>query len=353
MQTFYSEFIEIITSAPKGIRGVSCVTICHNEMPIIKQFVDHYRSIGVSQFFVVDDKSIDGTREYLREQPDVTLFQPREKSHFKNDLAHWRQDILDFFLDKHWATLPDVDEFLYYKEMPAKIDALTNKLDTNSDETLLAVMIDMYQDRPISESNYSGNKPLIEEFPYFDGQGTPPFGMRIISQSPKYLKRFPTPEVLFKGGVRDRLFFLKKKASPLQKWVLERFAHFKRPINPTFIHRIENAIVNTLTKNLYASDPPVLNKFALIKWRKGLKFRRAPHCVNEKLQVSESLAAFLHFKFYKGEEAIAYNVKRAQHTGDSSYYKMMLEDRENLERSPVCNITRRFTSISSLDDIIR
>lgn len=353
MSRFQSNVLKLLTKVESMDRGIACVAVCHNEFLIIRTFLKHYRSIGIKKFYIVDDNSTDGTREILEQQKDVVLFEPMDGSEYKTDVALWRQDILDFFLHDRWVTLPDIDELLYYKQMPAGIEEVIKHIEAEKSDVLLGVMIDMYQDKPLSKNRYSGERSLIDEFPFFDGQGEPPLGIRILSQQKKYLKRFPTPEVLFKGGVRDRLFFQDKEPSRLQRWLLRKFAHSKRPLNPTFLQRLESEIVRRATKTLYSFDPPILNKFALIKWRNGLKFRRGPHCVSERMKVSEGLAAFLHFKFYKGEEMINYNVQRGQHTGDSAYYKKMLEKREKLDNSPICGASRRFTGIESLEDILR
>lgn len=258
-----------------------------------------------------------------------------------------------FFLDGHWVTLPDVDEFLYYKPASKKLGDLTDLLEAEGSDALLGVMIDMYQDQPLRDNSYTGKRPLTEEFPFFDGQGIPPSGIRIMGQKKRFLKEFPTPEVLFQGGVRDRLFFQNGDASGVQKWFLKKFTHSRRPFNPNIIQRIENEITRRIIKKLYPFPSPVLNKFALLKWKRGTKFHRAPHFISNKARVSERLAAFLHFKFYKGEDTFTYNAQRGQHLGGGIYYKKMMEKRDTLEKSPVNESSVRFTGVDSLKDILR
>src|SRR6056297_4306096 len=45
-------------------------------------FMESYRSLGVSHFLMVDNDSQDGGREYLAEQPDVSLW--TTKASYKN-----------------------------------------------------------------------------------------------------------------------------------------------------------------------------------------------------------------------------------------------------------------------------
>ncbi|MEX1663755.1 glycosyltransferase family 2 protein [Thioclava sp. 15-R06ZXC-3] len=171
MADFKSKILEQVTNI-KGQNNnfsVSCVTVCHNEYQIIQQFLDHYRSIGCARFIIVDDNSDDGTSEILEEQRDVILFRPSNGARFRENVGNWRQDLLDHFCDGQWVTLPDVDEFLYYKQMPSTLPELANEMESLDNEALLAVMLDMYGDRQFYEQTYSGERPLIEEFPYFDG----------------------------------------------------------------------------------------------------------------------------------------------------------------------------------------
>lgn len=353
MSEFQSPVIRQLTSGTQHGEGVACVTICHNEVLIIQRFLDHYRSIGVTRFYIVDDHSTDGTREILTQQADVELFEPKEGSKFRTDLAAWRQDILDFFLESRWVTLPDVDEFLYYKPGSKQLSDLASLLEAESSDALLAVMIDMYQDQPLRSNSYTGKRPLVEEFPFFDGQGVPPRGIRIMGQKRQFSKEFPTPAVLFQGGVRDRLFFQSKEATSIQKWILSKFSHPRRPLNPNCLQRIQNEIARRATKKMYPFPSPILNKFALLKWEKGTKFHRAPHFISKKARVSERLAAFLHFKFYKGEDTFIYNMQRGQHLGGGIYYEKMMGKQDDLNRSPVDESSVRFVGVESLSDILR
>jgi Glycosyl transferase family 2 len=45
-----------------------------NELLRLPQTLDHYRTIGVSRFFVTDNGSTEGTKEFLLTQPDCHVF---------------------------------------------------------------------------------------------------------------------------------------------------------------------------------------------------------------------------------------------------------------------------------------
>jgi hypothetical protein len=351
---FDSDVLDQVTASdPIFVDTVICVTICHNEVRIIRQFLDHYRGLGCEQFLIVDDNSDDGTAEYLKKQADVTLFQPANGARFSENVGIWRQQILDHFCVDRWVTLPDVDEFLYHKMMPNKLTDVAKELEVHGEEALLAVMIDMYGGGPISAQTYTGERPLEEEFPCFDGQGVPPAGIRIVAQPSSFLKRYPTPQVCFMGGVRERLFFQNRLLTAVQRWLLSKFAHLRRPLNPNALHRFQNSFVRAATKACFSETPFVLNKFALLKWRLGTQFSRAPHSINRSVRVSEGLAVFLHYKFYKGQTGLVYSLDRGQHAGGSVLYKKMLKEEEVFKMFPTNANTRRFDGLISLGDILR
>lgn len=352
-QTFASDSLELVQERGSATHGVACVTIGHNEGPIIDQFLDHYRKLGVTSFFVVDDRSSDDMRMRLSEQSDVAIFAPRNGAQFKDHVGIWRQQILDHYCDDQWVTLPDIDEFLVYKQADMPLPALADQLDRNGDEAMLAAMVDMYADKPMSEQCFSGTGTLVDEFPYFDGPSSGCTGIRIVAQPRRFVERFPTPPVALVGGVRERLYFRNRELTGFEKWLLRRYAHGGRPLNPGLLQRFQNQIVRNVTKSAFTKTPFVLNKFALLKWRRGLKFSRAPHSVDQKLQLSERLAALLHYKFYKGVSGFEYNAARGQHAGNAEHYRKILNNQGQLDANPMCAASRRFTGVASLDGIIR
>lgn len=177
--------------------GVLCVVLCHNEMAILPEFLRHYRFLGITSFAVVDDRSSDGSREFLLSQDDVTMFAPRQDSLYKVHKAAWRNDILNTFGIGRWCLNPDVDEHFVYFDMEARpIPALTESLDQENSKGLLTIMIDMYADLPIRKQIYdlNGGRTLLQAFPYFDG---PTLGST-ITFSPRRGQ----------AGLRPRLMFM-------------------------------------------------------------------------------------------------------------------------------------------------
>ena len=106
--------------------GMSLLAIVRNEMYFLPAFLDHYRQLGVRQFIVLDDKSQDGSREFLCGQPDVVVLESQRSygdeveldsrllGHRRVVRMHilWRNRLIERFATNAWVIHADADEFL-------------------------------------------------------------------------------------------------------------------------------------------------------------------------------------------------------------------------------------------------
>lgn len=144
-----------LTDAP----GLPLIVVVRNERALIAEFLDHYRSLGIGRFFVLDDMSDDGTAEYLAELPDVCLLAsgrrygetPRPGEipgalRGKSDLRMihaWRTWLMNRFVGEGWAVQCDVDEFLMLPE-GTRLTDLTARLEKDGSRGAWGGMIDLY-----------------------------------------------------------------------------------------------------------------------------------------------------------------------------------------------------------------
>ena len=109
--------------------GRYAATVCcivHDEMYFLPAFLAYYRGLGVDRFVVLDDRSTDGTAEYLAAQPDVMVVESAVRYFEEVDYAPaakakvrelravrlWRDQLMDQFCTGQWALDVDPDEFL-------------------------------------------------------------------------------------------------------------------------------------------------------------------------------------------------------------------------------------------------
>jgi len=185
-----------------------------NEKIRLPYFLDYYRKMGVGHFFFVDNDSDDGSLDYLRDQPDVSVW--RTRASYKR--ARFGVDWLNYLQIKHahghWTLTVDPDEFLVYPFCDTRpLRALTDWLDASSIKSFSAMLLDMYPKGRLDEQPYQSGQDPIEIASWFDS------GNYTLSRNFKFANLW------IQGGPRSRVFFKDAPAKapalnkvPLVKW---------------------------------------------------------------------------------------------------------------------------------------
>ncbi|MDU8927849.1 glycosyltransferase family 2 protein [Alisedimentitalea sp. MJ-SS2] len=185
-----------------------------NERVRLPFFLKYYREQGVNHFLIVDNDSNDGALEYLKQQPDVSVWHTRKsykRARFGVDWLNWLQMK---YAHGHWALVVDPDEFLIYPFCDTRpIRALTDWLDASSIKSFSAMLLDMYPKGRIDAQPYQEGQNPLEITSWFDN------GNYMIEKN----KRFGN--LWIQGGPRARMFFREKPEAapalnkiPLVKW---------------------------------------------------------------------------------------------------------------------------------------
>jgi Glycosyl transferase family 2 len=189
-------------------------TTLRNERVRLPFFLRYYRNLGVNHFLIVDNDSDDGSREYLAEQADVSLWTTKhsyKRARFGVDWLNWLQLR---YAHGHWSLVVDPDEFFVYPFCDTRpLRALTDWLDASSIRSFSAMLLDMYPKGPFDAQPYREGQDPLEIAQYFDS------GNYSISRNHKF------GNLWIQGGPRARMFFadVPERAPalnkiPLVKW---------------------------------------------------------------------------------------------------------------------------------------
>ncbi|GGD90052.1 hypothetical protein GCM10011390_06100 [Aureimonas endophytica] len=147
-----------------------CVT--RNAMAFLPSLLAHYRRLGVKRFAFVDDRSGDGSREWLAAQPDVDLFGSRASFRDSEGGLTWRDMLVAHYGYGRWYVSIDSDEYLVFPgyETRGLADFILD-LERVRSKRVHAVMLDLYPEGPLGAV---APPPAAETFPaevcpFYDG----------------------------------------------------------------------------------------------------------------------------------------------------------------------------------------
>ena len=272
--------------------GFTLLALIRNEMYFLPSFLSHYRHLGVERFVFLDDRSDDGTREFLLAQPDVVVV---ESSHAIGDAVGstastvdptptspgsgaprvcgfdtlWRSMLYDMFASGKWAMLVDLDEFICVPD-GCKLPDLVADLDKFGFRAVWGVMLDIYpRDLAALEALSHTFEHGVAGDWYFDGE-------RHIR-----LPKHKGPRVLH-AGARARLYETYGVSSLYSKLGVSAL-----PIRYRFPARVWSR-----PRYLRYNS---LQRPVLVKWEGGV-YHDSSHTINVQGS-SRHLLPIMHFRF--------------------------------------------------------
>lgn len=328
------------------------VSLVHNEANLIGPFLDHYRTMGDVRFAIVDDRSTDGTRELLRDAPDVTLFAPRDGSSYARDKSAWRGELLDASGDGRWCLVPDIDEHLVWRGMDRRpLDDVVDGLEREGAEAAFCTMVDMYRDAPLADHVFDGGS-LRDAFPLFDDPARDPLNTRMEAAPAGFARAWPTPRLHAIGGMRQRLFGGRRLATGGWR---DRVAGLLPPMrdpSPTGARLLTEKLMRALTNDRRAERPLNLSKIALLRWKRGSCFFGGPHALRPAYRLGRERMCLLHYPITRGMDGVSYVAERGEHARGAVHYREIARSTRSAD-SPVYDGTSRYEGPQSLHAFFR
>ena len=253
-----------------------------DEILRLPRTLDHYREIGVARFFVIDNGSADGTRQFLLAQPDCHVFVTHDSYSDSANGMDWQNALLNEYGVNRWCLTVDADEWFIYPGYERKsLSDLAMYLDRTGAQGIFSFLLDMYGSVPIAQSVSEPQRSLLDICPYFDSQ----YGWYRSLHIPG-LRRPSFPEYHVVGGPRWRWL--------LPLWHRHYYLYLLR-----IMWYISFCLRFSLPIRLRM--PPVLRKIPFVCWLPGTRYVN-PHATTP-IKLSDITGVLLHFKFLQDFEA--------------------------------------------------
>lgn len=274
-----------VRSNPQLAEGRHAATVCaivHDEMYFLPAFLAYYRGLGADRFVILDDRSTDGTAEYLAGQPDVMVVESpiryfEEVTYGAEEQAGiletravrlWRDQMMTGFCDDQWAVMVDPDEFVVLPD-GLSLPAFAARLEAEGASAVWGAMIDMYP-RAIGDITGPGAAPTGPGA--FDLAGPWFFDARPHIDPGQLIQSPAIPRTVYPGSV-SRLF---------ARWRLLEQGSLLRQIRRRISgYRYQGA--------------SMIHKTPLVRWHAGDRFLNC-HVTSKPVSPTHVIA-ILHFKF--------------------------------------------------------
>ncbi|MDZ7811997.1 MAG: glycosyltransferase family 2 protein [Ideonella sp.] len=246
------------------------IAVIRNERTILPHFMAHHRNLGVRCFIFIDNRSNDGSTEYILEQSDTIVYSAESDYKSSHYGVSWQRTVLAHHCIGKWVIMVDADEFFIYPDFEKiNIADWISRLEENSQTAALTPQIDMYPNRPLSEVDFGRELPLTSAR-WFD-------------------------------------------AKPLQAWHLGSGCYSN---SPTYLSSFRHRVIDNAPPNAFTAQ-----KFALIKYYPWIHFSEGLHYASNVLTGSH-IAFLAHFKYHKEfHQKVLIETQREQHFGDASEYR--------------------------------
>jgi hypothetical protein len=208
-----------ITRGKINPNAITLYSMIKDEIYYLPSFLDHYRSLGIEQFLFLDDRSSDGSHEYLELQSDCIIISAKYQ-YGDNLNAHdpdgkrktqragiwYKQMIPRTFLGNQYVLYADADEYLILPPTADNLREFYDKLERRNIVSVSASLLELYPERLLDlRDDYTPQllSEMIDKYPFYDHQKLIEFGniKRIKQKNPS-----PTYRLFEKNKIKKRSF---------------------------------------------------------------------------------------------------------------------------------------------------
>lgn len=223
---------------------VTCLV--RNGEAYIKEFIDHYRKLGVRHIVFLDNGSTDNTVSMACRHKDITVLST--DAPFSTYQTIMRRYLLSRYGKENWVLCADIDEFFDYPHSDQiKLSDFLNYLNENKYNVVALQMLDMIPGKPLSEiePDHSFKDTHlyydISNISKYDYESNSWLNDNVISNSGIKTHR---------GGIRQELFNMRSERPLLSKHTLLRLTRGLCP-EDVRTHHIDNAFIADVSGVLY------------------------------------------------------------------------------------------------------
>ena len=149
--------------------NLALFTTVHNEKLRLPWFLRYYRELGIRHFVIVDNDSTDGSREWLMDQGDVSLYWTPDDFRSAMCGMRWINLLAERHVPGGWCLYVDADEQLVYPEVEHRgLPDLVAWLEAQGHEAMRAHMIDMAASPLADGALLAPGQDPVERCPYFE-----------------------------------------------------------------------------------------------------------------------------------------------------------------------------------------
>lgn len=162
----FGHILQRASSSPlEKSNSLTLYAVIHDDFHLLRDWLEHYRSIGVERFIIVDDYSTTPLEQVL-DAPDVYIFRPR-LGQFRSFKVFWLMVLMQIAQEEgSWVLTADSDEFLDIPAMRESsrftpglqgLNAVCNALEASGLSYATGILVDLFPNdraRPLSAHDF-------------------------------------------------------------------------------------------------------------------------------------------------------------------------------------------------------